>query len=62
PCYLDWYDTSKSQEMLDFQRNTFANYLSDYTRGLSRRYSSLFLPFMRYFVSPLFGKVVVQFM
>jgi nucleoside-diphosphate-sugar epimerase len=61
PSYLDWYDTSKSQELLDFQRKSFADYLRDYTGGLSRRYSSLFLPFMRYFVSPLFGKTVVQF-
>ena len=62
PVYLDWYDTSKSQELLDFQRKSFADYLNDYTRGLSRQYSFLFLPFMRYFVSPLFGKAVVQFM
>jgi hypothetical protein len=62
PFYIDWYDTSKSQKLLDFQRNSFADYLRDYTQGLSRRYSSLFIPFMRYFVSPLFGKAVVQFM
>ncbi len=62
PYYLDWYDTSKSQEVLKFQRRSFAHYLKDYSSGLTRRYSSLFLPFMRYFVSPLFGKAVVQFM
>jgi nucleoside-diphosphate-sugar epimerase len=62
PFYIDWYDTSKSQELLDFQRKSFSDYLREYTQGLSRRYSSLFLPFMRYFVSPLFGKAVVQFM
>jgi nucleoside-diphosphate-sugar epimerase len=61
PFYIDWYDTSKSQELLDFQRKSFSDYLREYTQGLSRRYSSLFLPFMRYFVSPLFGKAVVQF-
>ncbi|GAH22381.1 unnamed protein product, partial [marine sediment metagenome] len=39
-----------------------ADYLKDYSRGLTRRYSALFLPFMRYFVSPLLGRAVVQFM
>jgi len=62
PFYLDWYDTTKSQELLRYQRKTFGDYLRDYSQGLSRRYSTLFLPFMRYFVSPVFGKVVVQFM
>jgi nucleoside-diphosphate-sugar epimerase len=62
PYYLDWYDTSRSQELLKFQRKSFTDYLKDYSGGLTRRYSSLFLPFMRYFVSPLFGKAVVQFM
>ena len=62
PYYLDWYDTAKSQELLKFQRKTFADYLRDYSKGLASRYSTLFLPLMRYFVSPVFGKVVVQFM
>jgi nucleoside-diphosphate-sugar epimerase len=62
PYYLDWYDTSRSQELLKFQQKSFADYLRDYTKGLTRRYTTLFLPFMRYFVSPLFGKAVVQFM
>ena len=62
PYYLDWYDTGRSQELLDFQRKSFRDYLNDYSSGLTRKYTALFLPFMRYFVSPLFGKVVVQFM
>jgi nucleoside-diphosphate-sugar epimerase len=62
PYYLDWYDTARSQALLKYQRKTFADYLRDYARGLTRRYSTLFLPFMRYFVSPVFGKLVVQFM
>ena len=61
PYYLDWYDTTKSQELLKYQQKTFADYLGDYAKGLTRRYSTLFLPFMRYFVSPVFGKLVVQF-
>jgi nucleoside-diphosphate-sugar epimerase len=62
PYYLDWYDTTTSQELLRFQQKSFADYLRDYSRGLTRRYTALFLPFMRHFVSPLLGKVVVQFM
>ena len=62
PYYLDWYDTGRSQELLDFQRKSFRDYLNDYSSGLTRKYTALFLPFMRYFVSPLFGRVVVQFM
>jgi len=62
PFYLDWYDTTKSQELLKYQQKTFTDYLGDYARGLTKRYSNLFLPFMRYFVSPVFGRLVVQFM
>jgi nucleoside-diphosphate-sugar epimerase len=62
PYYLDWYDTAKSQELLKFQHKTFSDYLKDYANGLTRRYTNLFIPFMRYFVSPVFGKVVVEFM
>lgn len=62
PYYLDWYDTSKSQELLHFQRKTFADYLRDYSKELARRFSPLFLPFMHNFVGPVFGKIVVQFM
>src|SRR4030042_644687 len=61
PYYLDWYDTTKSQELLKFQRHTFADYLKDYSKELARQYGSGFLPFMRRFVGPVFGKVVVQF-
>ena len=62
PYYLDWYDTGRSQQLLNFQRRSFKDYIKDYSRGLTKQYSALFLPFMRYFVSPLFGKAVVQFM
>ena len=62
PYYLDWYDTAKSQRLLKFQRRSFAHYVRDYSRGLTRKYTALFLPFMRYFVSPLMGRAVVRFM
>lgn len=60
PYYLDWYDTSRSQELLDFQYKTFSDYLEEYKRVLRRRFSPLFLPFMRYFASPLFGWAIVR--
>lgn len=62
PYYLDWYDTCKSQELLQFQRKTFSDYLDDYRKELSRKLSPLFLPFMSLFVGPLFGKVIVRLM
>jgi len=61
PYFLDWYDTSKSQELLKFQIKDYTDYLKDFTRGLSKRYTKLFLPCMRYLVSPLFGTLVVGF-
>jgi UDP-glucose 4-epimerase len=60
PYYLDWYDTSKSQELLHFQHKTFGDYLADYSGALSRRYSPVFLPLMCYIVAPLFGKLAMQ--
>ncbi|MCK4331032.1 MAG: NAD(P)-dependent oxidoreductase [Dehalococcoidia bacterium] len=61
PYYLDWYDTGKSERLLQFQRNSFADYLRDYSKRLTRQFGSGFLPFMRNFVGPVFGKVIVQF-
>jgi len=61
PYYLDWYDTTKAQELLKFQRHTFADYLKDYSKELARQYGAGFLPFMRRFIGPVFGKLIVQF-
>lgn len=62
PYYLDWYNTERSEELLHFQKKTFEDYLGDYRKELTRRYSSFFLPFMRYFACPVFGKALVQMM
>jgi len=61
PYYLDWYDTSKSQRLLKYQRRTFAEYIRDFAGQLSRKYGPGFIPFMRSFVGPVFGKAIVQF-
>jgi nucleoside-diphosphate-sugar epimerase len=61
PYYLDWYDTAKSQKLLNFQHRSFGQYIRDYSRKLSRQYGPGFIPFMRHFVGPVFGKAIVQF-
>lgn len=61
PYYLDWYDTSKAQKLLRYQRKSYSDYLNDYARELSRIYGSGFLPFMRHFVGPIFGRLIVRF-
>lgn len=60
PYYLDWYDTSASQLLLQYQRKTFADYLDDYKKEITRRFTPLFLPFMRCFAGPLFGRLIVR--
>jgi len=60
PFYLDYYDTSKSQLLLQYQHKTFGDYLGDYRGTLARRFTPAFLPFMCYFVGPLFGKLVMR--
>jgi nucleoside-diphosphate-sugar epimerase len=60
PYYLDYYDTSKSQLLLQYQHKSFGDYLGDYRGTLARRFTPAFLPFMCYFVGPLFGKIVMR--
>ena len=60
PYYLDWYDTTKSQRLLNFQHRSFADYIIDYSKQLARQYGPGFIPFMRRFVGPVFGKAIVQ--
>jgi nucleoside-diphosphate-sugar epimerase len=62
PFYLDYYDTSQSQLLLQYQHKTFGDYLGDYRGTLARRFTPAFLPFMYYFVGPLFGKIVMRLM
>jgi nucleoside-diphosphate-sugar epimerase len=58
PYCLDWYDTSESERLLQFQSHTFTDYIEDFTKQLLQRYGKLFLPLMRSFVAPVFGKVI----
>ena len=58
PYALDWYDTSRSQELLKFQQKT----LDDYTRDLARQFPAPLLALMRYFIGPVFGRLIVRLM
>jgi hypothetical protein len=60
PYYLDWYDTGKSQRLLNYQKRSFEDFIRDFTAETRRKYFPLFLPFMKYFVGPLFGKMIVR--
>jgi hypothetical protein len=60
PSPMDWYDTWKSQGMLQYQTRTLSDTISDYEAALHKKYSPLFLPIMRCIVSPLLGKIIVN--
>ena len=56
PYDLDWYDTSKSQELLQFQHRT----LADFSRDISKQIPAPLSIFMRYFFGPVCGRVIVR--
>jgi UDP-glucose 4-epimerase len=56
PFPLDWYDTTRSQELLQFQHKT----LDDYCQDLARQFPAPLLALMRNFIGPLFGRLIVQ--
>jgi nucleoside-diphosphate-sugar epimerase len=58
PFALDWYDTTRSQELLKFQHKT----LDDYSRDLARQFPAPFLALMRRFIGPVFGRLIVRLM
>jgi len=56
PYDLDWYDTSRSQELLQFQHKN----LDDYSRDMSKRMFTPLVILMRYFIGPVFGRFIVR--
>jgi UDP-glucose 4-epimerase len=62
PYYLDWYDTSKAQKLLGFQKRDFKDFLRDLENQVKKAYTPLFLYLMRHFIGPLFGKMIVRMM
>jgi nucleoside-diphosphate-sugar epimerase len=60
PYYLDWYDTLRSQQLLQFQKRSFDDFLNDLKEQVKKAYTPLFLFMMRYFIGPVFGKLIVR--
>ena len=60
PYYLDWYDTSKSQKLLVFQKRDFKEFLGDMEKQVKKAYTPLFLHLMKHFIGPVFGKLIVR--
>jgi len=58
PYPLHWYDTSRSQALLDFQHKT----LDDYSKDLANQLPAPFIALMRYFIGPVFGRLIVRFL
>ena len=56
PFALDWYDTSESQALLDFQRKT----LDDYAQDLAKQISAPLSGLMRHLIGPAFGRLIVR--
>ena len=60
PYYLDWYDTSRSQALLNYQQRTFDDFIEDFTVQTRKKYSPLFLTAMKHFINTVFGKMIVK--
>jgi len=56
PFPLDWYDTSESQALLNYQNNT----LDDYSRDLAAKFPAPLIVAMRRVIGPAFGKLLVR--
>ena len=56
PFALDWYDTSESQALLDYQRKT----LDDYSHDLAKQIPTPLATLMRHLIGPTFGRLIVR--
>jgi nucleoside-diphosphate-sugar epimerase len=61
PYCVDWYDTSASQELLRYQTKTFDDFRRDLGRTIAGPLSPVVVPVMRYFIGPVFGRIIVRF-
>jgi len=61
PAPMDWYDTGKSQELLQFQKRTFDDCIADYQKDLARRFTPFFQPLMQRVIGPLLGRIIVRY-
>ncbi len=58
PFALDWYDTSESQALLNYQNKT----LDDYRRDLAAKFPAPLIVLMQRVIGPAFGKLIVRLM
>ena len=58
PFALDWYDTSESQALLNYQNKT----LDDYSRDLAAQFPAPVITAMRRVIGPLLGRLIVRLM
>ncbi len=58
PFCLDWYDTSKSQELLDYQKKT----MEDYYQEFAAQFPRPLITVMQRYVGPAIGKHIVRLM
>jgi len=58
PFALDWYDTSGSQALLNYQNKT----LDDYSRDLAAKFPAPLIVLMRRIIGPAFGRLIVRLM
>ena len=56
PFALDWYDTSESQALLNYQNKT----LDDYRRDLAAKFPVPLIILMQRIIGPTFGKLIVR--
>ncbi len=56
PAHLDWYDTTESQRLLEYQGRTLDDYLGDFYRPIPGPIRLL----MRRVIGPLFGRVIAR--
>ena len=60
PYCIDWYDTAESQALLDYQRKSFEQFCMDLRRNVAGPFSFIVVPLMRYFIGPVFGRIIVR--
>jgi hypothetical protein len=58
PFCLDWYDTSKAQELLDYQKRT----MEDYYQEFAAQFPGPLITVMQRFIGPAIGKYIVRLM
>ena len=56
----DWYDTSRSEDLLHYQRKNFDDFRREMAKTVLGPPSPVVIPLMRYFIGPVFGRIIVR--